>query len=683
MGAKFDLSFILGQANPEASVSERIEWLEQLVDWIRYTGGGQSSPTTRIRFLLQLLERNPDWKIKSAQVIRSILLDTSAERLFSETGLPTANTFFKEFVSRMIRGLFPHYEDPASLASVQGRVFYDEDDANWIAQIPEPLIVEVIEWIQLGKRGDENLSRNLLTEACDACTILIIMSAAIALREDVSERSPEYRVATHPLLKLEAEIAQMSIFAQGIVRADEAQIARCRESVRRNLEESRKLILAVRTHLEEFGVSVDLVYQLDRMKLYLERIEILSEIIFAGLGLNQADRAARAQYWVKSRSLLGLLVQGQIYDRDFGYVLRKNFAILSRKIVERAGVSGEHYITQNRAEYTHMFVMAAGGGVLTAVTALLKYAVPISNAPMFVEIAYNTLNYAGSFVLMHYLGFKLATKQPSVTAAALAGKLKESDEKEDAFVDEVSRITRSTFAAVMGNILAVIPVAWLIDRAFVQMRSGQHFLSADKARYVLESIHPWTTLTVVYAAMTGVLLWLASMIAGWMENAVVFYRLPEIIRHHKVLRKVIGEKRTTWFADALIRNVSGIVGAISLGFFLAAFPILGRFFGLPLNVAHVTLTTGSATYAFSSLGLREGMLGDLGLAALGIALIGAMNFGISFLMAMLIAVRAQDVSSRRLWRIFKRAAVRFRKSPWQFFLPTKNPASSPNQESHG
>lgn len=46
--------------------------------------------------------------------------------------------------------------------------------------------------------------------------------------------------------------------------------------------------------------------------------------------------------------------------------------------------------------------------------------------------------------------------------------------------------------------------------------------------------------TVFYAALTGVLLWLSSLGAGWLENWIVYRRLPEALaKHRRLLRLVV------------------------------------------------------------------------------------------------------------------------------------------------
>jgi len=53
-------------------------------------------------------------------------------------------------------------------------------------------------------------------------------------------------------------------------------------------------------------------------------------------------------------------------------LLRQNWRLLTRKMVERSGETGEHYIARSRQEYGVMLKRAAGGGAIMAVTAWLK-----------------------------------------------------------------------------------------------------------------------------------------------------------------------------------------------------------------------------------------------------------------------------------------------------------------------
>jgi hypothetical protein len=59
--------------------------------------------------------------------------------------------------------------------------------------------------------------------------------------------------------------------------------------------------------------------------------------------------------------------------------------VIARKMVERTGHSGEHYIAHDRKEYWHMWAAAIGGGLLTVITAALKLRIYDAHVPLFVE----------------------------------------------------------------------------------------------------------------------------------------------------------------------------------------------------------------------------------------------------------------------------------------------------------
>jgi site-specific recombinase len=98
-------------------------------------------------------------------------------------------------------------------------------------------------------------------------------------------------------------------------------------------------------------------------------------------------------------------------------------------------------------------------------------------------------------------------------------------------------------------------------------------------------------------------------------------------------------------------------------------PSLGHFFGLPLDVRHVTLSTGTLALGASSLGLEVLGSGALTWASLGIAVTFAMNLGVSFYLALRLALRAQDVSHGDSVEILRTLWREFRLSPREFFFP--------------
>lgn len=650
---KTDLSYLFSQANPAAALPARIDWIAALADWLRDDFQGQTTLSARIKFVLQWLDRNPELKIRSAMVIRSVLRETSAVYLLTDVGLPSQPTFGRELLSRLSAVFVPEYADPTDLAGVQARIFYEDADPDRLAAVTPELIDELMAWLRLGLSDNEDLVPAWQRSFVEAARILVARSLAITLRFDFSRRAPPMTLDENPLFRL---VAPLDVLAKN--GADLGVF----ETLRQEIAEARRLIQQVRAHLEQTGVSLDLVYQLDRIRNDLVRLARLIQILEksrSGEGL----RPLLWPFWID-------LLRGHVRDSDAGAILRKHMGLLAKKIVERTGHTGEHYITQNRSEYWLMLATAAGGGVLTAGTAFIK-SLTSHGGPPFIEFLTNGSNYAISFLIMHFLGFKLATKQPSMTAAALAGKLKEEGGQSDdeAFVDEIARIARSQFAAVAGNLIAVVPAALALNWLY-SLKAGHAFFSEEKARSFLDSVNPVLSATIFFAAWTGVLLWFSSMIAGWVENASVYQRLPDVIRTHPMSRWLLGPQRAAKLAEAYLHNVSGVVGSIALGFLLAATPVFATFFGLPLDVRHVTLTTGTATFSIAALGPEHIEPAIWVFTAIGIAMIGLMNFGVSFLLALSIAVRSRDLPQERVRSIFRRAFSRLLRRPFEFLFPS-------------
>jgi site-specific recombinase len=100
-------------------------------------------------------------------------------------------------------------------------------------------------------------------------------------------------------------------------------------------------------------------------------------------------------------------------------------------------------------------------------------------------------------------------------------------------------------------------------------------------------------------------------------------------------------------------------------------PVLGKFFGLPLDVRHVTLSTGMLALGAASLGVAVVGKGTLLMASLGVAATFVLNLTTSFYLALRLALRAQDVTSRDHLHLLRALWSHFLHSPRDFFLPPR------------
>jgi site-specific recombinase len=243
-----------------------------------------------------------------------------------------------------------------------------------------------------------------------------------------------------------------------------------------------------------------------------------------------------------------------------------------------------------------------------------------------------------------------------MTAAALAGALENQDQA-GGHEDEIALIagiTRSQVVVTFGNAVATIALALLLDTLF-GLFTRHRILSVAKAHAGLQQIHPFESLTVVFATTTGISLWLASLAAGWAANWSTFRHLPEAIRRDDRIRRAFGRRGAARIGDFTEEHFGGIAGYVTLGMLLGFLPVLlDRFFGIGLEVRHITLQAASVAFCWLPL-LDVGLLGwrEVSWSLAGIALTGVLNFTVSFALALRTAMRARDLrpgERKALWR---------------------------------
>ena len=359
-------------------------------------------------------------------------------------------------------------------------------------------------------------------------------------------------------------------------------------------------------------------------------------------------------------------------DRSVLHLIGWNTHLLQRRIVERSGKTGTHYVTATRAEYRQMWLAAAGGGLFTVGTAVVKTVLSTWQVPDFMHGILYGLNYAVSFMLLHRFHLVLATKQPATTAAALAAIVRErrGEDRVNEIADYAARICRSQLAAALGNVIVVSIGAF----AFVHLWFlvfGRPFMSESEASSTYTQMSPLSSGTVFYAALTGVILWLASGVGGWFDNFCAYHRLAVAIAEHPAGR-TLGHDRLRRWGETLTENASAWGTNVSLGFMLGMTPAIGHFLGLPLDVRHVTLSSGTLSLASTSLGRRWFGEGVFLLSATGIAVMFVLNLSVSFLLALASAARAYELPARDNTELVRGLFRRFKRAPLDFFVPPRS-----------
>ncbi|MBS1150572.1 MAG: gliding motility protein [Myxococcaceae bacterium] len=657
------LHALLVQLDPHAAFSGQAEWLEDLSAWLRQRGRvpgrqrGTSNATARLILLLDALELLPE-QLSALRVVvaRSFELSDGV-RLFTDTGLPTHQAVFTEAMGRLSKLILPEPPVEGDLARLLFRLLPNQHAVAWFESLPPALSRRLLSALAVPSgAGLEPLRASMR----DAAVLLAVRVSANGLADEVRRRLSRSSAALRdsPFLAL-PKLVRVWVTGEKGAGSSEVQCRECIAACRRGTRE-------VVATLDETGVSVDLVYRLELINRQLDRLYALVTVLSA-----EPIAGAPAR-------LLSTLVRGGVRDRSLAELFRANSKLLAQRVIERAGHGGEHYVTRTRDEQHEMVTSAGGGGALTAFSVFLKFVMGWAGLPPLIDGIANALNYATGFVAMQMLGFTLATKQPAMTAATLAGAIKETTtglETPEAadlgpLVEQVARAFRSQLAAVVGNLGMVIPGAILLNLG-VYLLTGGWLLELDQAVKVVHKHHPFGSATIPYAMLTGVFLWAASIAGGTMENWFVVNKLHEAIASSRGLRSLVGSERSARFARFLLNNISGFGGSVSLGVFLGLSPVLGLLVGIPIEVRHVTFATGQLTFAGLTLGPERVLEADClwSLAAIGV--IGLCNFGVSFSLALFVALRAREVGALAQFGLFRAVLRRFRQAPLDFFRAPK------------
>ncbi|MDP2004571.1 MAG: site-specific recombinase [Rubrivivax sp.] len=669
MAQAWDLTALINAADPRAGQAERHLWLVRLLEWLRHAPRATAAegaedtrtplPAVRLRHLLNQVEKNPALRTRVQGLVAAFWRDIDAASLFADLGFGARQSFASELLTRVHCLVLPGTPETADLAALF-RLLFKPADADWVAALDAPLLARAAQLLG----PDPASGRAVLM---NAITILVSAVNSAGYTSALRQRMDPAALQDEPFRQLTTAAATLD---QAVQDGDEAEALRSAAYLRAVLGACRQAAASVMPHLEEYGISVDIVFELDQLQGRTQRIEQLVDCVLA------RDTLAEGQ-----RLLLELL-RALRQQNGLRTLVAQHYSLLARQVTERSAETGEHYITRSRAEYRDMLRRAAGGGVVIAGTTFMKFALMALGLSAFWGGFWAGTNYALSFVVVMLLHWTVATKQPAMTAPAMAASLPHSgsatDAELEAFVNRVAQLIRSQTAGIVGNVALCAPLVLA-----VQLLSNAVFgappVGQQDALYVLDSI---TLLgpTALFAAFTGVLLFASSLVAGWAENWFVFHRLDSAIAWNPRIVARLGAARAQRWGRWWRANVSGLAANISLGMMLGLVPALLGFFGVPLDVRHVTLASGQLGAAVGALGLSTVLTAAFWWCVAGIAVTGVLNLTVSFTLAFRVALRSRGVRSVDRRRIGGALWRRLRTQPASFLWPPGDSASAARGE---
>ena len=669
MGQSWDLTALINAADPKSSQPERHLWLVRLMEWLRHAPRPQTAtpppmpgtatadetrtprPVVRLRHLLNQVDKNEALRARVRGLVEAFWRDIDAASLYADLGFGARVSFASELLSRLHQRVLPGTPETRDLAGLFSLLF-EPADATWVAGLDTPTLRRAV--TLLGP-GDSAAMRVVLL---NAITILVSAVHSAGYKPSLRQRMDVAVLQDEPFRQL---THAATLLREAVLQGREEDALKAAGYLRALLEACRLAAASVMPHLEQFGVSVNIVFDLDQLRGRVQRIEQLVTCVLTPEPLPE------------TRLLLLELLRVLGEQRGVRALFARHYSLMARQVAERSAETGQHYITRSRDEYRDMLRRAAGGGAVLAGTTFLKFAIMAVGLSAFWAGFFSGVNYAVSFVLVMLLHWTVATKQPAMTAPAMAASLPRGGSASDAelagFVDRVAQLIRSQFAGIVGNLAMCFPLV-LAAQLLATVVFGAPLVGTAEANYVLGSI---TLLgpTALFAAFTGVLLFASSLVAGWTENWFVLHRLDSAIAWNPRIIARLGAARAQRWARWWRANVSGLAANISLGMMLGMVPALASFFGLPLDVRHVTLSTGQLGAAAGAMGF--GLLAQSAFwwCVAGIAITGFLNVTVSFTLAFRVALRSRGVRLQDRRRIGRALWLRLRSEPMSFLVPPR------------
>ena len=648
---------------PQAVLDENL--LIQLVERIRPEDSRNTEEIeTKFNAFIRALLLTPNAVLTLQSFTLRVINRYKQASLFSDTGILSLDGFWNQLNQRIGAHILPVIPDHLQLQELFRKIFYLRTDKYWLDYFDEADWQRLFAVVNQGHSNQVEKTR-IKDQIIKALTILSYRVSGIGLHPEFINAQPELMEYESPFLVQNREIIE---FIQeykkryNTVELVDAITPPDASQALVMLEQCHDVVAKIRRSTKRIGVSVSLTYMLALLEQCLERIEILLNMVlddddlrYQSIGLFIAD-----------------ITEAIYSERSVRALLTTNSELLALQVTENASKTGEHYVSTDKQGFLAMYKSAAGAGVIIAFMASLKVLMArVTMAPLMQAFSYS-MNYSLGFMLIHVLHFTVATKQPAMTAAALASTVQQRKGSKTAQIAELAalivNIIRTQFVAILGNISIAIPVAALIALMW-EFALHEPLMTHAKAAKTLHDLNPFTSLAIPHAAIAGVCLFLSGLLAGYFDNMAVYRKVGPRLKAHARLANLMGQERLNKFSEYMERNLGALGGNFIFGIMLGSMGTIGFILGMPLDIRHI---------AFASANFIQGLINingpDIGLVVvsfLGVLLIGLTNLFVSFSLAIIVALRARRVRFEQWKPLAKLVMTHFLTRPSDFFWPPK------------
>lgn len=620
----------------------------------------QQLPNTNLKVLIETLKHDAAFRNGLQQMFLFLVHHREIETLFVKVGLLNSNSFTEELTKQLRHRILPPIPEKRSFNYLLEKIFNKKDDFEWVNAIENEEWTAFFKLIQVSA---QEISLPIRRQLNNALATISVKISYLGLEDEFRHYTKATKQETPPFLEQNRSV-QNFIELLNDHNTSPNTIILAAENIREQIMQCEQIIEQIRKNTIRNGTSLKQSYVLLRTAQLLNRMRVIVRFL--------TPEYLSETAWEHTVIMFKGIIFGVNTRNSIGLLYTRNIEMLAYQIAEHKSESGEHYITTTRKEYVDFFYSAVAGGFIIAFAALVKALLHMIKMPLFWQYFCYGLNYAIAFVTLFVTGASLATKQPTMTASALASGLDSKKNKGDisfrGLAMTFAKVWRSQFASFAGNLIVVFPMSYLIAVGWSYL-TGDHLLhTAEESVQAMRDQNPLKSLAWFYASITGIALFISGLITGFFDNKAAYSSVANRITEHPQLKKYFPSQRLKRLGDYVSRNLGGIIGNICLGFMLGYASLIGSFFGIPFDIRHITIST--AYFGFGVAGLDNQVSAyDWIWTTIGVIGIGFFNFAVSFSLAFFVALKSRSVSITKVPIVLRYIVRYFRRYPADFIFP--------------
>ena len=654
--------------------------LKRLIDELRVSEKDATLANNKIQHLIDILRQHPEYGDGLASFVLKMIIQYRQIALYTDTGIMSDQGFFSSLRRLIGHRFLPLLPQDDSVVELVGYLFDQRQDERWLANVDKDKWETLVTLLEV-KEEHLHLVATAKNSILNAIVILSYRISGIGLHPDLMDAYPQMLNYSAAFV---AQNQEAILFVNQYRQAHELDTltditpekAVNSAPLLVMLDQCEDIVATIRKRIYKTGISIHLTNMMLRLDQSLQRVRILTELV--------ADNTQKRDYAIIE--LIQTLIQTANRRYSIGYLIDNNTKLLSRKVTENASRVGANYISTDKSGYRKMFKKASIGGFIIAFMATLKIlAYHLALAPMGRAFV-NSMIYGLGFVFIYVVHGTVATKQPAMTAAAIASTISDSSGKKSHQLTKLSElvvdILRTQFIAIMGNVMLAIPVALIISFAWLHY-TGAPMISTDKASHLLHDLDPFRSLALPHAAIAGVYLFLSGLIAGYYDNLAVYNQIGARIRRLLLLQRLLPQSWLLRLSTFIEANLGAIMGNFLFGVFLGSTATIGFLFGLPLDIRHIAFASANLAHGLFNISAAQMSWQVILLSILGVALIGIINLMVSFSLALFVALRSKEVRFFEWGRLTKLVLSHVVSHPSDFFWPRDKPMHYARIDSQG